>query len=635
MIISDRYSHLVHEYYVSRVRGVMSARDMRIRNIRTQAQAVAYCLETKRKLRRIFGPFPKRTPLRTYNAGKKDLGDCFLEKICFESRPGFFVTGNAYVPLSDGKHPCVLGLCGHSASGKSYANYQSFARGLAMKGFVSLIIDPIEQGERRQFSEIEYGKGKYDLCAWHNRIGKELAFVGEFFGSWLLWDAIRALDYLLSRGDVDHAHVGVTGCSGGGTLTSYLAAVDPRTTMLAPVCSLSSFLSNLENEVAADIEQNPPGILEAGLDQADFFMGFAPRPLLILAEKEDFFDVRGTRKAFEEIRKIYGLLGKRENVGFEIGPLGHGYHRHARESMYNFFMRRSGLEGDPTEPEFDILPEADLKVFSEGNILENGSKGISAFTAGKAEMLKRGRDAKFQKKTLQARLKKALKIRYEKTIPHYRILRGSGGVSDELNMVSQFSVETENGIQCIFAVYGKNAKWTSLPVGKIVFFIGDSDSQKEVSGIEELKKITQCTDRTLVAFDPRGMGQTFGKSFGQPEFHHPYGSDFMYAAYSDMLGETYVGKRVWDVLMTMNLLYANGVKEIEIIGNGAGGAVAVFAAFLHPGKTRAKLINSISSYEGMIGEMRLDLPYSSIPRNILEHLDITDFFRHLGIKYIH
>ena len=195
--------------------------------------------------------------------------------------------------------PCVLGLCGHSENAKAYGPYQFFARGLAGKGFAVLIVDPVSQGERRQFyveEGVPAGESGPRSTIAHNMIGNGMLLTGDFIGSWFAWDAVRGLDYLLARPETDTSRVGVTGCSGGGTQATQVTALDPRVTMAAPDCYITSWLCNLENELPADAEQNPPRALEFGLDEADLLLAYAPRPTLILAEENCYFDLRGAHR---------------------------------------------------------------------------------------------------------------------------------------------------------------------------------------------------------------------------------------------------------------------------------------------------------------------------------------------------
>ena len=164
---------------------------------------------------------------------------------------------------------------------------------------------------------------------------------------WRAWDGIRALDYLLTRPEVDPRHVGVTGNSGGGTMTTWLCGVEQRWTMAAPSCFVTTFRRNLENELPADTEQCPPQALALGLDHADFLAALAPKPVIILAKEKDYFDVRGLEEAFARLKRLYGLLGAEENMALFIGPTTHGYTQENREAMYRWFNRvDEDLRGD-------------------------------------------------------------------------------------------------------------------------------------------------------------------------------------------------------------------------------------------------------------------------------------------------
>ena len=219
---------------------------------------------------------PEKTPLNPRTTGVVERDRYVIEKVVFESRPGFLVTANLYLPKGRrGPAPGVVGTCGHSNNGKAGETYQSFAQGLARLGYVCLLFDPIGQGERLQYvgagmPKVGSGTGE------HLYAGNQQFLVGEFVGSWRAWDGIRALDYLLTRPEVDKRHIGITGNSGGGTMTTWLCGLESRWTMAAPSCFVTTFRRNMENELPADTEQCPPRALALGLDHADFIAAMAP-----------------------------------------------------------------------------------------------------------------------------------------------------------------------------------------------------------------------------------------------------------------------------------------------------------------------------------------------------------------------
>ncbi|MDO9540977.1 MAG: acetylxylan esterase, partial [Kiritimatiellia bacterium] len=268
-MIEHLYPHMVQEYYVDKMRALSSARDQKRREIRTRSDVLKLKAIVRGKLAQSFGKLPEKTPLNARMTGRFEREKYIVEKIIFESRPALCVTANLYIPKGiSGKIPCVLGPCGHAAVGKAYPHYQFFAQRLAAKGYLVLLYDPLSQGERTQYPGKEGLAQPKGCCQEHNMMGNQMSLIGEFFGKWRLWDGIRALDYLLSRPEADPTRVGVTGNSGGGTLTTYLNAFDDRFTMAAPSCFVTTYLCDLENEVPADSEQIPPNIIKYGLDMA-------------------------------------------------------------------------------------------------------------------------------------------------------------------------------------------------------------------------------------------------------------------------------------------------------------------------------------------------------------------------------
>ena len=330
----NRFPRMVQEYFVERVRAVERAAQARRDALRTREDAEAYVREVRGKIQQCFGPWPGKTPLNARVTGVIERDAYTIEKVIFESRPNFPVTANLYLP----KHraapvPGVIGECGHSANGKAHESYQSFAQGLARLGHVCLIFDPIGQGERLQYVTPDLKPRRGTGTTEHRHAGEQQFLVGGFFGAWRAWDAIRALDYLLTRPEVDATRVGITGNSGGGTMTTWHCGVEPRFTMAAPSCFVTTFRRNLENELPADTEQCPPRVLALGLDHADFIAAMAPKPVVLLGQERDFFDARGIEETHARLRRLYALLGAEAEIGLSTGPGDHGYSRENREAM--------------------------------------------------------------------------------------------------------------------------------------------------------------------------------------------------------------------------------------------------------------------------------------------------------------
>src|SRR5690606_35607775 len=148
----NRFPRMVHEHFVKKVRSVEATGNEVRSAMKTKADAEAYVRDIRSKIQQSLGPWPEKTPLNAKVTGKVERDDYTIENVIFESRPGLLVTANLYIPKKRKfPLPAVLGTCGHSNNGKAEPAYQSFCQGLAKKGYVVLIFDPLGQGERLQY----------------------------------------------------------------------------------------------------------------------------------------------------------------------------------------------------------------------------------------------------------------------------------------------------------------------------------------------------------------------------------------------------------------------------------------------------------------------------------------------------
>ena len=501
-----------------------------------------------------------------------------IEKILYASRPGCLVTGHLYIPDKlTGPAPSVIGTCGHSDNGKNDELYQAFCQRLARAGFVVLIYDPFNQGERDQYWKLSDKSAVANCCHAHNMMGKQLELVGEWFGAWRAWDGIRALDYLLSRPEVDPAHVGLTGNSGGGTMTTWLWAIENRFTMAAPSCFVTTFLSNLENELPADCEQYPPGVIGAGLELADFCIARAPEPVLLLGQNYDFFDRRGLREAHEEVRRFYDLLGaSQEDAQLFIGPEGHGFSRHNQEAMVDFFARQAGLPQSRKIHRPAVLTADQLNVTPRGNTVEAGAVPIYDLTAAAACRLEQKR-TKLDKARLAQRLTVRLQLPRKRPLPHYRVLRPA---HLDGQTIARYGVETEDGIQALLhKCLADPPRPYSLDVeGEVHLYLPHVAAEDDLQG--DALAIALRRQHSLYALDVRGLGESIPTP-AEAAFFHPYGMDYMFHGHGLMLGQSYLGRRLHDVLSTLDLLVAAGARRVRLYGRGQGALLALYAALLH------------------------------------------------------
>ncbi len=626
-----RYGHMLQEYFVARSREMMAKRTQVRAAIKTPAQVMKLRNEVREKLRACFGPLPERTPLNARITGKVERDAYTIEKLIYESRPNYPVTANLYVPKNKtGKLSAVLAPCGHTRNGKAEPKYQEYARNLARQGYVVLMFDPPAQGERFEYAD----KPGEPSVQWgvvsHIVAGNQMNLLGRNFALWEAWDGIRGLDYLLSRPEVDPKRVGLTGNSGGGTQTTWLNVLDDRFTMVAPNCFATRYLNNLENEEAQDAEQIVPGMLAAGCDMADFYVAQLPRPVHFGGEQNDFFDVRGVRAVYEEVKRLYSIVGKGDDVEIHIGSETHGYNKGAREAMYRFFNRHAGVTASTVEP--DVPPETDatLQVTATGEIASLNPQRSFDFTREDARQLASKRQ-RLSGKGLSVELAKALALPVRNAPPNYRIVRDRR-ISPAMREYG-YLIETEqfNGAN-VFAmlhVIPKPGPQYFFPNGKSATLY-----VPHLSSVEELVagKVPNVPDgEPLLALDVRGIGEMTARLHKETtdEFFLPYGTDYFYSTLAMMWNETYCGRRVHDLLATLDLFAANGCQELHLVGRGIGAITATFAAVLHPLVKQVTLHNALLSYHELTQDDRYQWPLSTLPYGILQRLDLPDCLREL------
>jgi dienelactone hydrolase/pimeloyl-ACP methyl ester carboxylesterase len=632
----NHFPRMVQEYFVERVRAAEEEGNSARAALKTKADAEGYVEAVRKKVRLCFGPFPEKTPLNARVTGVVERDAYNVEKVIFESRPRFLVTANLYVPKGrKGPLPGVVGSCGHSDNGKANETYQSFAQGLARMGYVVLIFDPIGQGERSQYVGLP-AKARPRVGVGEHLLGGNQQFlVGEFFGSWRAWDGIRALDYLLSRPEVDPKLVGITGNSGGGTMTTWLCGLDRRWAMAAPGCFVTTFRRNLENELPADTEQCPPRALALGLDHADFLAALAPKPVIILAKERDYFDVRGAEEAYRRLRRLYALLGAEDNVKLSVGQTAHGYSQESREAMYQWFNRVTGVSDAKTEPKLTIEKDETLWCTAKGQVADLESRTVYSFTQERSKALAEKRPA-LADEGLKRAAAALLKLPEERAgAPEFRILRPLGGRNYPKPHTTTYAVETERGVFALVYRLSDQAHYSRPPrePARAVLYVAHHSADAELRDEPLVGEVLrQEAQAAFYACDVRGVGESRPDTCGKDQFLTPYGSDYFYAIHSVMLDRPYLGQKTFDALRVLDWLKDCGHKEVHLAGRGWGAVPAAFAALFAETVTQVTLKNALTSYRAVAESETYGWPLSSFLPGVLETFDLPDVYRALEGK---
>jgi hypothetical protein len=348
-------------------------RRARLAAVKTEDDVARLQAELREKLLAAIGGLPsEKTPLNAQVTGRIQMTGFRIEKVIFESLPGIFVTALVYVPEhSPGPHPAVLVPCGHSQNGKVY--YQALAQRLVQRGYVVICWDPVGQGERSQFWDAAANKSRYNrICGEHAVLGNLAYLAGANLARWEIWDGIRALDYLLTRPEVDAARISITGTSGGGFQAAFIGALDQRIRVVVPSCYITALPMRVFNRIFedpdSDPEQDPYGMIAEGIDHPGLLMLVYPRPVFLAAAVLDFFPIEGTRKTFREVAAVYRRLGHADRIAMTAGYHKHSYSVENQQAAIAFLDRFNGLPAADGLPPVKELEERALWCTRTGQV---------------------------------------------------------------------------------------------------------------------------------------------------------------------------------------------------------------------------------------------------------------------------
>jgi dienelactone hydrolase len=308
-----------------------------------------------------MGTFPdKPCDLEPKTAGVLKRDGYRIEKLLLQSRPDVWVTANAYVPEgAKGKVPAVLVVHGHWAGARRDPVVQARCLGLVKLGFFVLAVDAFGSGER--FTKPAPG-------TYHGALyGSTLWPAGLTLLACQVYDNRRAVDYLLTRDEVDGDHLGITGASGGGNQTMYAGALDERIGAVVPVCSVGTYQAYLH--AACCVCEVLPGALRSA-EEGDVLSLVAPRALLVINATQDAyqFSVGEAEKSVARARPVFKLLGAQERLKHATFESPHAYNQAMRETMYGWMALWLKGEGDGKpipEPKHDVEKPEDLAVFPD------------------------------------------------------------------------------------------------------------------------------------------------------------------------------------------------------------------------------------------------------------------------------
>lgn len=599
-----------------------------IASLETPEQLDRYQRETRSKLQAALGEFPARTPLKPRVAGVLERGDYAIEKIIFESRPNYFVTANAYVPRRQpAPYPAVLAPVGHWGLGKGFEEYQRLGAYLARRGYLVLVYDVPGQGERRQYFNPVLGRALIDpggshwfVTLEHGYAGGQAILTSGNYASYLVWDGIRALDYLTQRKDVDPLRLACTGTSGGGLQTELISAIDDRVKVSIPVCYGGC---------------NPDSPTRPGLSIIDIDALITPRPLLMIEATGDPRDrVFAKQKRHQEIARLYGLLGKPQQTRFMIADGPHGYIDSMYEAAYDW-LESAWPSSQPKprieEPRVPAESPEDLFATATGEVTTSLG-GETVFTLNRTKARELRSQARFPKESSDLPAWRA-EMR-DKILSRL----GMEFNSEPLRPVSLLQRD-EGTLRVEKVVYYSEPEIfipgllfrpkTPGPHPSVVFV---NENGKAADGIVDnyLRPLAEA-GHVVLSIDPRGMGETdpmaprSSKPAHFKDFVHDDESDFYYN--SLRVGKTPLGQRVLDVTKAIDYLASReevDEQRISAIGHGLGGLIVLYTAAVDERIASAAATRSLVSYEAIVENELYTHRFPSFAPGLLRDFDLPE-----------
>lgn len=638
--------------------------------IHTHAEAEARQQEARRKLLALIGTLPERTPLNPKVLGETHADGFTIRKVLFYSQPNFPVTALLYVPdgaAPEGKRAAILMSPGHGPSGK--AGDVGTAALFALNGFVVLSYDPIGQGERLQYPDPD--KPGTSLASRptgeHGEASLQPMLIGDTFARYELWDAMRGVDYLSTLSFVDAKRIGAFGCSGGGTITALVGALDPRLAAVGTACYTTSFDTLLSSIGPQDAEQSTPRFISSGLGFPDWSELAAPRPYAVIATYSDMFPFAGARATVIEARRFYSIFdpasagtpvnGEAPSVPptpdvpalnadttnhvpltarlqFITGPGHHGALRPIMGYILGFFMRNLEPGSDADHPR---IPPEYLQFGPRNPIAKLSKSALQVTPTGQVGTSYPG-CATVHSLNLE---------RAEKIIPAKRPFLSAAALAsaireetgaDAIPGASKFgadALETKSGTSVLnvngFGLVGVLA--VPRAAGRhpaVILLVPDSiegDSPIDHANKAKFQKLA-ASGNVVLALTPRPSPP------GWDEMKSPIlGPDYLLSLRADMVGKTLVGLRVDDVIRATDYLAQRPDVNPARIGaqaSGHMGLVLMHAAVLDRRLKHIAVDHVLESYRSLLqAPMPVGAPEDIIP-GVLRRYDIPDLVHVLG-----
>ncbi len=578
----------------------------------------------RRSLQELAGPFPQKTSLNARTVKTINKEGYRIEHVVYESQPGFFVTASLYIPSANKQYklPAVIYCSGHAAEGYRSTVYQHVILNLVKKGFIVLAFDPVGQGERLQYFDAANARSSVGgPVSEHSYGGAQAIITGSSQAKYMIWDGIRAVDYLLSRKEVDPERIGITGRSGGGTQSAYIAAFDERIKAAAPECYITSLARIFQSIGPQDAEQNLADGVLRGIDHADLLLVRAPKPALMITTTRDMFSIEGARETAKEVSGIYKAYTKADNFSMVEDDAPHASTQKNREAMYAFFQKHLNNPGNPLDEKTDTLTAQELQVTETGQTATSlKSETVFSLNSRYAEQLEQGLQT--SRKTLNSHLPHAVQAARDLsgyTMPgqmHEPVF--TGRFRRDGYTIEKYFLQGEGHYVIPYLLLKPDQ-----PNHKALLYLHPSGKEAEAAEGGEMEWFAK-EGFTVLAPDLVGVGEMGPGVFKGDSYIKDISYNVWFA--SMLIGKSIVGVRAGDVVRLARLLQENeNVQAVYGLAKKEMAPVLLHAAAFDPAIKKLALVEPYTSYRSVVMH-RFYKPafiHSAVP-NALTAYDLPD-----------
>jgi cephalosporin-C deacetylase-like acetyl esterase len=621
-------SHAQFNYDLDSIAGAdLDRRATDMAQIQTRAQAEHRKSQVRATVLRLIGGLPDNSgPLHAKSLGTLPEQGFHVERIAYDSLPDFHVTANLYIPDEGSTpHPAVIYTPGHNPAGKLEA--WLFGVNMARNGIAVLAYDPIGEGERLQYFDPSTNRSLAGHpTGEHSEASVQVMLTGDHISRYFIWDAMRGIDYLQSRTDIDPQRIGAIGCSGGGTVTAYLAALDSRVKAAGVACYITAFDDLLTTIGPQEAEQSIPNFIQQGLDFPDWVEMAAPTPYAVISTTEDMFPFVGARKSVDESRRIYALYGAQDQLQWITGSGHHGNLGPIEPQIIGFFMH--SLEQRTETPANEPLPPPpakDLLCTTTGQVA-NSLGGATVFTLNRGRVpaapVKKPIDSSRQLARFRVQLAEAVRATAN-------IIARPGSENPQAVAIS---TEQKAGysVQIIRFAGAAGIDMTAT------LAIPDAPGPKPATlllGLDDPSEanLDRLARSGTIVFAPQLVP---GGKDSEDQKSLLLGLYYIASLRAFLVGKTLVGLRVDDVIAAIDMLSSRpDVDPARLSAQGVGpmGIVLLHAAVLDPRIRSITLDRTLVSYHMAIDDPApRDLAQSVIP-GVLLHYDLDDLVMAIGL----